>query len=103
MTSPATIGVEHTFPPSVAVPMGKSGCSISDTQPLVCHLDRTVELLTLDLEALEAAVVAAQLQPWGENAQGVPVYRWPELLEAADAAGLPVPQGRGTVGGNARR
>jgi hypothetical protein len=33
----------------------------------------------------------------------VPVYRWPELLEAADAAGLPVPQGRGTVGGNARR
>jgi hypothetical protein len=64
-------------------------------QPLVAHLERAALMLKLEPQALEAAVDRAGLQPWGEHAQGMEVYRWPELLEAADAAGLPVPKQSG--------
>lgn len=70
----------------------RTGRAIPDAQPLVAHLERAAGLLGLEPHDLEAAVTSAQLEPWGEHAQGMAVYSWPRLLEVAAAAGLPIPQ-----------
>jgi hypothetical protein len=67
------------------------------SEPVVSTLGRASTMLQVPLGRLEDAVVAAGLAPWGEAAGGVPVYRWPELCEAAAATGIPVPRTRPTL------
>lgn len=71
--------------------MGHTGRAIPDHQPLVAHLERASALLGIEPEALEAAVSTTGLEAWGRHASGAPVYAWDRLLEAAAAAGLPIP------------
>jgi hypothetical protein len=71
--------------------MTRTGKAIDPQQPLVSDVPRAARLLGCEPDRLEDAVAAAGLAPWGEAASGVPVWRWPELCEAARAAGLAVP------------
>jgi hypothetical protein len=74
--------------------MTRTGRSIPEATPLVSDTPRAAALLGLEVGDLEAAVAQAQLPVWGTTASGAVVYRWPALLEAAVAAGLPVPERR---------
>jgi hypothetical protein len=72
-----------------------TGRAIPDHQPLVSTLPRAAWLLGLAPEALEAAVDRAGLEEWGRHADGSSVFAWGPLLEAVQAAGFPIPAGRG--------
>jgi hypothetical protein len=67
------------------------------SEPIVSDLRRAGQLLRCDPDRLEDAVDAAQLAPWGAHASGLPVWRWPELCEAAAAVGIQVPRTRPTL------
>jgi hypothetical protein len=67
------------------------------SEPVVSDLDRAGRMLGCPPDRLEDAVAAAGLAPWGEAASGAAVFRWPELLEAAAAAGIQVPKTRPTL------
>jgi hypothetical protein len=86
---------EQVFTGPGGASVGRNGPAIPDAQPLVSDLPRAAALLRLEPRALEAAVATAQLEPWGEHAQGMPVYSWSRILEVATAAGLPVPDRKG--------
>jgi hypothetical protein len=72
-----------------------TGKAISDQQPLVADVGRAAMLLKVGERELLAAIRQAQVEVWGVHSQGMAVYRWEELVEAAAAAGLAVPKRKG--------
>jgi hypothetical protein len=75
--------------------MTRTGPAIADNEPLVSTLGRGACLLGIEPDVLAAAVASAGLVPWGEHADGSPVYGWAGLLEVVQAAGLPIPTRKG--------
>jgi hypothetical protein len=51
--------------------------------PIVSTVPRAAAVLGVDAERLAALVELASLEVWGHHAGGLPVYRWPELVELA--------------------
>jgi hypothetical protein len=64
---------------------------------VVSTTERASELLGCAPDELERAISAAGLEPWMTAASGQGAYRWPELCEAAAAAGIEVPRTRPTM------
>jgi hypothetical protein len=85
---------KHLFPQGVGV-VTHTGRTVSDQQPLVADVGRAAALLKVPERELLAAIRQAQVEVWGVHSQGMAVYRWEELVEAAAAAGLSVPTHRG--------
>jgi hypothetical protein len=102
------MAVERSFDPLGAA-MGRTGPPLQSDQdsikalgttfsePVVADLQRAGRMLGCDPDRLADAVDAAGLAPWGEAAGGVPVWRWPELCEAAAGVGIQVPRTRPTL------
>jgi hypothetical protein len=64
-------------------------------EPVVATLERAAYLL--DCEPARLAEALDGLEPWGSHASGQPVWRWPELCQAANQAGIPAPTTRPTL------
>jgi hypothetical protein len=58
-----------------------------DGTPIVATLPAAARSLNLDVDQLAALVHRARLAPWGEHANGLPVYRWRLLCELAATIG----------------
>jgi hypothetical protein len=57
--------------------------ALARARHIVFPIDRAARELGVDPNALAAMVHTARLQPWAIDGRGVPVFRWPSLVELA--------------------